>query len=116
MLASAACGMVIQIISELLSLGQERPTIMGPCAEHQNTRIKSTRITYIDSDIIHQSNHASNRTSNDIDFVPLTQYSIPPTRKAKEPPQPLPLPSFEPLYLANFNNHGTLNLPLNFAV
>jgi hypothetical protein len=56
----------------------------------------------------------TNRTSNDIDFVPPTQYSIPPTRKAKEPPpQPWPLPSFEPLRVANFDDHGTPNLPPN---
>ena len=54
----------------------------------------------------------TNRTSNDIDFVLPTQYSIPPTQKAKEPPlQPWPLPSFKPLHIANFNDHGTLNLP-----
>jgi len=54
----------------------------------------------------------TNRTSNDIDFVLPTQYSIPPTRKAKEPPpQPWPLPSFEPLHIANFDDHGTPNLP-----
>jgi len=53
----------------------------------------------------------TNRTSNDIGFVPLTQYSIPPTRKAKEaPPQPWPLPYFEPLHIANFDDHSTPNL------
>ena len=47
----------------------------------------------------------SNRTSDDIDFVP-------PTRKAKKPPpQPWPLPYFEPLHIANFDDHGTPNLP-----
>jgi hypothetical protein len=71
------------------------------------------RITYIDSDIIHQSIIPSNRTYNDIDFVPPTQYSIPPTRKAKEPLQPWPLPPFKPLYITSFNNYSTLNLPLN---
>jgi hypothetical protein len=59
----------------------------------------------------------TNRTSDDIDFVPPTQYSIPPTRKAKEPPpQPWPLPSFEPLHIEDFDNHGTPNLPPNLDV
>ena len=54
----------------------------------------------------------TNRTSNDIDFVPPTQYSIPPTRKAKEAsPQPGRCPTFEPLHIANFDDHGTPNLP-----
>ena len=70
-------------------------------------------ITYMDSDIIHQSTMPSNRTYNDIDFVPPTQYSIPPTRKVKEPLQPWPLPSYELLYITNFNSYSTLNLPLN---
>jgi len=56
------------------------PTIIGLCVEHQNTRIK-VHITYIDSNIIYQSTMPSNRTFDDIDFVP-------PTRKAKEPPPP----------------------------
>ena len=63
----------------------------------------------------------TNRTSNNIDFdpptqysIPPTQYSIPPTRKAKgPPPQPWPLPSFEPLHITNFDDHGTPNLPPN---
>ena len=59
----------------------------------QNTRIKSTRITYIDLNIIHKSTMPSNYTSNNIDFVLPTQYLILPTRKAKEPPsQPQLLP------------------------
>jgi len=54
----------------------------------------------------------TNRTSNDIDFVPLTQYPIPLTRKAKErPPEPWPLPAFEPLQIKDYDNHGTPNLP-----
>ena len=54
----------------------------------------------------------SNRTSDDIDFVPPTQYLIPPTRKAKQPPpQPWLLPNFEPLHIANFDDYGTPNLP-----
>ena len=45
----------------------------------------------------------SNSTSNNIDFVP-------PTRKAKESsPQPWPLPYFEPLHNANFDDHGSEN-------
>ena len=59
----------------------------------------------------------SNRTSNDIDFVLPTQYSIPPTRKAKEPPpQPWPLPDFEPLHIEDFDDHGTPNLPPNLDI
>ena len=40
----------------------------------------------------------SNRTSNNIGFVPPTQYCIPPTQKAKQPPpKPWPLSAFKPL-------------------
>ena len=47
-------------------------SVLRPCAEHQNTIIKSMRITYMDSNIMHQSTMPSNRTSNDIDLVPPT--------------------------------------------
>ena len=54
----------------------------------------------------------SNRTSNDIDFAPSTQYYIPPTRKAKQPPPKLrPLPAFEPLRVEDYDSCGTPNLP-----
>src|SRR6266576_3048714 len=46
----------------------------------------------------------SNRTSNDIDLIQLTQYNILPNQVAKKPPT-------EPQELPDFNNHGTLNLP-----
>ena len=53
-----------------------------------------------------------NRTSNDIDLVQLTQYKVPPNWVAKKLPlEPWELPDFEPLYINNFNNYGTLNLP-----
>lgn len=41
----------------------------------------------------------SNRTSNDIDFVP-------PTQKAKQPPpKPWPLPTFEPLRVEDYDSY-----------
>ena len=47
----------------------------------------------------------ANRTSNDIGFVPLTQYPVPPTRKAKgRPPKPWPLPAFEPLQIEDITD------------
>ena len=54
----------------------------------------------------------SNRTSNDIDLVQPTQYKVPPNRVAKKPPpEPWELPDFKPLYINNFDNHSTPNLP-----
>jgi hypothetical protein len=54
----------------------------------------------------------TNRTSNDIGFVPPTQYPIPPTRKAKQPPpKPWPLPAFTPLRAEDYDSCSTLNLP-----
>ena len=45
----------------------------------------------------------SNRTSNDIDFVP-------PTWKAKESSRSRGrCPTFEPLHIANFDDHGSEN-------
>ena len=40
------------------------------------------------------------RTSDDIDLVRPTQYRVNPNRKVKEPPpQPWPLPAFNPLHI-----------------
>ena len=41
-----------------------------------------------------------NRVSNDADFVQPNQYVVPPNRKTKQPPpNPKPLPHFEPLHI-----------------
>ena len=54
----------------------------------------------------------SKRTSNDIDLVQPTQYNVQPNRIAKEPPpEPWPLPDFEPFHIDDFDDHGKLNLP-----
>jgi len=55
-----------------------------------------------------------NRESNDIDFVQPTQYpKLPRGFARKPPPEPLPLPDFEPLLIDNKNTYGTLKLPAN---
>ena len=47
----------------------------------------------------------TNRTSSDIDFVPLTQYPVPSTWKAKErPPEPWPLAAFAPLQIEDITD------------
>ena len=54
----------------------------------------------------------SNRTSNDIDLVQLTQYNVPLNRVAKKPPpEPWELPNFKPLQIDDFDDHSTPNLP-----
>ena len=54
----------------------------------------------------------SNRAYKDPDIVPPTQYIVPPTRVAKEPPpEPWELPKFEPFIVDDFNNHGRPCLP-----
>ena len=56
------------------------------------TRIRSTRITYVDLINITLSTMLSNRTSNDIDIVQPTQYNVRPNWVAKNlPPKPWPL-------------------------
>lgn len=53
-----------------------------------------------------------NRVSNDVDFVQPDQYVIPPNRKAKQPPpDPKPLPHFEPLHIESPYIGGAPNLP-----
>ena len=55
----------------------------------------------------------SNRTSNDIDFVPPAQYPVPPTRKAKgRLSEPWPLPAFEPLQIEDITNLISKHAPL----
>ena len=54
----------------------------------------------------------SKRTSNDIDLVEPTQFRVLPNRKAKEPPpEPWPLPAFNPFHINDFDAHGKPNLP-----
>ena len=78
----------------------------------RNTRIKTTRIAYIDLINTLPSTIPSHRTSNDIDLVQPTQYNVRPNRVAKKPPpEPWELPDFEPLHIDDFDNHGTPNLP-----
>lgn len=53
-----------------------------------------------------------NRVSNDVDFVQPDQYVVPPNRKAKQPPpDPKPLPHFEPLHIESPHTGGAPNLP-----
>ena len=53
-----------------------------------------------------------NRTSNDEDFVPPTQYpKLLRRMKKKPPPAPNLLPYFEPLPIYNENIYGTPKLP-----
>jgi hypothetical protein len=55
----------------------------------------------------------TNRTSNDIGFVPLTQYPVPPTREAKGCPlEPCPLPAFESLQIEDIPAHISEHAPL----
>ena len=54
----------------------------------------------------------SNCTSNNIDLVQPTQYKVPLNQVTKKPPPKLwELPNFKPLYINDFNNYSTLNLP-----
>ena len=55
-----------------------------------------------------------NRESNDIDFVPYTQHPKHASQKSRNPPpEPWPLPDFEPLPIKNKNTYGKPNLPSN---
>ena len=52
------------------------------------------------------------RTSNDADLVQPTQYIVPKHKKAKEhPPEPWPLPEFDPLPISSPHINGSANLP-----
>jgi len=78
----------------------------------RNTELKNTRILFTDSSNRLLSTMPSKRTSNDIDLVEPTQYRVNPNRKAKEPPpEPWPLPAFNPLHINDFNDYGKPNLP-----
>jgi len=53
-----------------------------------------------------------NYISNDIDLVQPTKYTVSKNRVAKKPPpEPEPLPPFEPLPMYNENEYGEPNLP-----
>jgi hypothetical protein len=55
-----------------------------------------------------------NHASNDEGFVKPTQYNIPITRTAKNPPlKPWPLLKFHPLKIENNNIYNSFNLPTN---
>ena len=55
-----------------------------------------------------------NYTSNDIDLVQPTQYPISKNRIAKKPPpEPEPLPPFDPLPIFNEDEYGQPKLPEN---
>ena len=65
----------------------------GPCGT------PSSKIR-VDSSSRFLSTMPSKRTSDDTDLVEPTQYQVDPNRKVKEPPpQPLPLPAFNPLHI-----------------
>ena len=50
---------------------------------------------------------------NDLDFVCLTQYTVPPRKKAKTPaPKLWKLPTFNMLNIDNFHFKGAFNIPL----
>ena len=56
----------------------------------------------------------SNRAIIDTNLVQKTQYKVPLNKTAKTPPpKPQLLPEFEPLYITNWDNHGSPNLPPN---
>ena len=69
------------------------------------TNYRTLSVQGIDSINILSSTMPANRTFNDIGFVPLTRYPVPPTRKAKGcPPEPWPLPAFEPLQIEDITD------------
>jgi len=48
----------------------------------------------------------------DLDVVQKTQYKVPPTRIAKKtPPEPWPMPDFQPFLINNWHNYSKPNLP-----
>src|SRR5437868_1839937 len=52
-----------------------------------------------------------NKASNDEDFVPPTQYPKHPKKtKRKAPPEPKPVPNFNPLPISNNNLYRRLNI------
>jgi hypothetical protein len=54
----------------------------------------------------------SNRARIDTDLVEPTWYNVRPNRTAKKPrPRPWPLPTFEPLHINDWDDHGLPNLP-----
>ena len=56
----------------------------------------------------------SNRARINANLIQKTQYKVPPNKTAKTPPpEPWPLPEFEPLHITDWDDHGLLNLPPN---
>ena len=59
----------------------------------------------------------SNRATIDADLIQKTQYKVPPNKTAKTPPpKPQPLPKFKPLYITDWDDHGSPNLPPNINI
>ena len=57
---------------------------------------------------------SSNRARIDVNLVQKTQYNVPPNKTAKiASPKPWRLPEFEPLHINNWDDHSSLNLPLD---
>ena len=79
----------------------------------RNTRIRNTRIAYIELINTIPSTMPSNRASNDICLVRPTQYYAQPNRVTKNPQLELwTLPEFKP-WVDDFDDHSTPNLPPN---
>jgi hypothetical protein len=53
-----------------------------------------------------------NRSSNDKDFVPPTQYpKLPKGKKKLRPPDPKPIPPFDPLPIRDYTQYRRPNIP-----
>ena len=76
-------------------------------SSRQSCKYRASSIKYT-TIIVH------NYKSNDIDFVPYTQHPKYASQKSQNPPpEPWPLPDFEPLFIENENTYGKPNLPSN---
>ena len=78
----------------------------------KNIKSNASSSKQITSSIKYTTKMVRNYISNDIDLVQPTKYTVSKNRVAKKPPpEPEPLPPFEPLPMYNENEYGEPNLP-----
>jgi Transposase IS4 len=87
---------------------------MWPVRAIRNIDFLASRCKQIVSSIKYTTKMVHKHASNDIDFVQPTQYTVPKNKIAKKPPpEPEPLPHFDPLPMHNENEYGQPKLPAN---
>ena len=87
-------------------------TQMWPVREHQNINTRLYHSIYIALYLNWTTTIGRKRTSNNIDLVKPDQYIVPKHKKAKiPPPEPWPLPEFDPFPINAPYTNGVPNLP-----